>query len=523
MLPERNRRKASSMVDWAEECDVLVVGSGAGGCCGAYTAAREGLSVVLVEASEYFGGTTAYSGGGGVWFPTNAVLRRAGDDDTIDDALTYYHAVVGDRTPRDLQDAYVRGGAPLIDYLEADEDIEFTAYPWPDYFGKAPKASAKGRHIAPTPRSVADDPELNESVRGPLGRERNGDPLPDKLIGGRALIGRFLVAMRKYPNVQLHRNTPLEELVVEDGAVVGAIVSHGEQRRAVRARKGVVLAAGGFDHNDEMRARYGVPGAARDSMGPWSNLGKAHQAAIAIGADVDLMSEAWWSPGLTHPDGRSAFALCFTGGIFVDQDGNRFTNEYAPYDRLGRDIIARMDKGEMTLPFWMIYDDRSGVVPPIAATNVPLVETEKYEAAGLWKTADTLAELAGQIGVSAEALEATVARFNRLAAGGVDEDFGRGDEPYDVAFTGGGSALVPIEKGPFHAAQFGISDLGTKGGLRTDTVGRVLDGAGTSIPGLYAAGNTMAAPSGTVYPGGGNPIGTSALFAHLAVRHMAGA
>ncbi|WP_068160814.1 FAD-binding protein [Rhodococcus phenolicus] len=510
------------MVDWAEECDVLVVGSGAGGCCGAYTAAREGLSVILVEASEQFGGTTAYSGGGGVWFPTNAVLRRAGDEDTIEDALTYYHAVVGDRTPRELQDAYVTGGAPLIDYLEQDDDLAFVAYPWPDYFGKAPKASATGRHIAPVPLKVPDEPELNESIRGPLGRERNGEPLPDILIGGRALIGRFLIALRKYPDVQLHRNTPLEELVVEDGAVVGAIVERDGERRAIRARKGVVLAAGGFDQNQEMRTEFGVPGSARDSMGPWSNLGKAHRAGITAGADVDLMGEAWWSPGLTHPDGRSAFALCFTGGIFVDQDGHRFTNEYAPYDRLGREVIARMDAGEMTLPFWMVYDDRAGAVPPIAATNVPLVETEKYVDAGLWKSAETLEELAEQIGVPADELVATVARYNELAGKGVDEDFGRGDEPYDLAFTGGGSALVPIEKGPFHAAQFGISDLGTKGGLRTDTVGRVLDTAGEPIRGLYAAGNTMAAPSGTVYPGGGNPIGTSALFAHLAVRDMAG-
>lgn len=505
------------MAEWAEECDVLVVGSGAGGCCGAYTAAREGLSVILVEASEFFGGTTAYSGGGGVWFPTNAVLKRAGDDDTLEDALTYYRAVVGDRTPSELQEAYVRGGAPLIDYLEADEDLEFMVYPWPDYFGKAPKARAQGRHITPKPKHVADDPELNESIRGPLGRERLGEPLPDTLIGGRALIGRFLIALRKYPDVQLYRNTPLEELVAEDGSVVGAIVGNDGERRAIRARKGVVLAAGGFDHNDEMRSKYGVPGTARDSMGPWSNLGKAHQAGMAVGADVDLMGEAWWSPGLTHPDGRSAFALCFTGGIFVDQDGKRFTNEYAPYDRLGRDVIARMERGEMTLPFWMIYDDRAGEVPPVAATNVPLVETEKYVGAGLWRTAETLEELAEQIGVPAESLKATVARWNDLAAKGVDEDFGRGDEPYDLAFTGGGSALVPIEQGPFHAAQFGLSDLGTKGGLRTDTVGRVLDTAGEPIPGLYAAGNTMAAPSGTVYPGGGNPIGTSALFAHLAV------
>lgn len=119
---------------------------------GAYTAAREGLSVILVEASDKFGGTTAYSGGGGVWFPCNPVLKRAGTDDTIEDALEYYHAVVGDRTPRELQDTYVRGGAGLIEYLESDDNLKFAPMPWPDYFGKAPKARADGqRHIAARP------------------------------------------------------------------------------------------------------------------------------------------------------------------------------------------------------------------------------------------------------------------------------------------------------------------------------------------------------------------------------------
>ncbi|WP_433611506.1 FAD-binding protein [Prescottella agglutinans] len=511
------------MVNWNEECDVLVAGSGGGGVTGAYTAAREGLDVILVEATDKFGGTTAYSGGGGFWFPCNPALKRAGTDDTIEDALEYYHAVVGDRTPRELQEAYVRGGAPLIEYLEQDEMLEFEMLPWPDYFGKAPKARLDGqRHTMPTPLPIAEVGDLHELVRGPLDVDRLGAPLPDYLIGGRALIGRFLKAMEKYPNATLHLNTVLVELVVEDGAVVGAIVERDGERVAIHARKGVLLAAGGFEGNDEMRQKYGVPGEARDTMGPWGNLGQAHQAGIAVGADTDLMGEAWWSPGMTHPDGRSAFALWFTAGIFVNQDGKRFVNESAAYDRIGRDIIAQMDEGKATLPYWMIYDDKDGERPPVNATNVSMVETEKYVEAGLWHTADTLEELAEKIGVPAENLVATVERFNSFVAAGVDPDFGRGDEAYDRAFSGGEPPLVTIEQGPFHAAAFGISDLGTKGGLRTDTAARVLDTTGNPIPGLYAAGNTMAAPSGTVYPGGGNPIGTSMLFSHLAAMDMAG-
>jgi len=239
-----------------------------------------------------------------------------------------------------------------------------------------------------------------------------------------------------------------------------------------------------------------------------------------VGADTDLLDQAWWSPGMTHPDGRSAFALWFTGGIFVNQNGDRFVNESRAYDRAGREIIAQLSNGSITLPYWMIYDDKEGEVPPVKAANVSIVATEKYVAAGLWHTADTIAELAEKIGVPGERLAATVARFNEFAAVGIDGDFGRGDEAFDRAFSGGASPLVSIDRPPFHAAAFGISDLGTKGGLRTDTAARVLDAFGNPIPGLYAAGNTMAAPSGTAYPGGGNPIGTSMLFSQLAVLDM---
>jgi 3-oxosteroid 1-dehydrogenase len=233
------------------------------------------------------------------------------------------------------------------------------------------------------------------------------------------------------------------------------------------------------------------------------------------------MDQAWWSPGFTHPDGRSAFSLWFTAGIFVDQDGKRFVNESAPYDRIGRVIIDQMNTGAMELPFWMVYDDREGEIPPVKSTSVSLVDSQLFRDAGLWHTADTVEDLARVIGVPPANLVATVTRFNELVAGGADSDFGRGDEAYDRAFSGGKLPLVPIDRPPFHAAAFGLSDLGTKGGLRTDSHARVLDAKGHPIPRLYAAGNTMAAVSGTTYPGGGNPIGASMLFSHLAARDMA--
>jgi 3-oxosteroid 1-dehydrogenase len=504
-----------------ETVDVIVAGS-AGGIAGAYTAAREGLSVAIVEATDQFGGTFAYSGGGGMWYPCNPVLVRAGSDDTIEDALRYYRSVVGDRTSAELQETYVRGGAALIEYLEQDEHFGFKILPWPDYYSSAPNARNDGmRHIVS--KAVPDSRlgRFQGLVRGPLDHERLGEPQPELLTGGRAVVGRFLSAMADNPNVAAHLNTSLVELIIHDGHVVGAGVETDGRMRAIRARRGVLLATGGFEQNDAMRAEYGVPGAALDTMGAPANMGVAHRAAIAVGASTDLMDQAWWSPGLVHPDGRAAFALCFTGGIFVDAAGRRFVNESAAYDRSAREIIAAMTAGTVGPRYWMVYDSRAGEQPPVMAPNVSFSPASEYVSAGLWKQADTLAELAHEIGVPADNLAQTVRRFNDFAARDDDEDFGRGRESFDRAFTGGGSPLVPIDTPPYRAALFGVSDLGTKGGLRTDVDARVLDADDRPIPGLYAAGNTMAAVSGTTYPGGGNPIGASLLFSHRAALHMA--
>ncbi|MEU3269614.1 FAD-binding protein [Saccharomonospora sp. NPDC006951] len=508
------------MRQWTWDCDVLVIGSGGGALTGAFTAARAGLSVVVAEATDLVGGTTAYSGGG-MWFPCNAVLRRAGDDDTIEAARTYYRAVVGDRTPRPLQDAFLDNGAALVDHLESDEALAFRVLPWPDYYGSAPMARAGGRHIIPEPVGAAGLGAMRELIRRPLPVERRGEPLPSTLSGGQALIGRLLLALSRRRNVTMRTGFRCDELIVEKGAVVGAAGTREGVRETVRARRGVLIAAGGFERDPALRERFGVPGRAADSMGAPGNTGAMLEAALAIGAATDLTEQAWWAPGITHPDGTSTFSLWFTGGIFVGDDGNRFTNESWPYDRIGRDIIRDLAAGTLRLPFWLVYDDRDGEVPPVHSTSVPMVDSRHYVEAGLRHSADSLAGLASLIGVPPRNLERTVARFNTMAASGKDLDFGRGTEPYDNAFAGDGSPLVPIERAPFHASAFGLSDLGTKGGLRTDESARVLGTEGAVIPGLYAAGNSMAAVSGETYPAGGNPIGSSMVFAFLAANDMA--
>lgn len=489
---------------------------------------------MLIESTDKFGGTTAYSGAG-MWMPNNAVLRRAGNKDSIEEAKEYFHAVVGDGSPRDLQNAFVETGARLIDFLEQNPRLAFQVYPWPDYYPRAPHARAEGRHIIPLQIPAAELGALRERQRQTLPVERlsqadlrvleQATPGDDVLNGGQALIGRLLLAVHDMKTADLRLNTALRSLIVEEGSVVGAeVLSNGKPLR-VRAKRGVLLAAGGFEKNDDMRRKYGVPTPAAWSMGAPGNLGQAIQAGMEVGAATDLMEDCWWTPGLLHPDGTTSFAVGFEAGILVNAAGERFANESLPYDLLGRTMLTA--NGPVTaaaLRYWMILDSRHGGNLPILSTSVPVVNAAPYYAAGLWKKAATLSQLAQEIGVPAETLETTIQRYNGFAASGVDADFHRGEDPYDQFFgrgEGPNRNLVPIENGPFQAIAFGLCDLGTKGGLKTNKDGQVLSENGMPIKGLYAAGNTMAAVSGHTYPAGGNPIGASMVFSYLSALHMA--
>lgn len=224
--------------------------------------------MLLVEATDKFGGTTAFSGGGGMWFPCNPVLERAGTDDTLDEALKYFHAVVGDRTPQELQDAYVTGGAGFIAYLEQDHGFEFAVLPWPDYYGSVPGARNDGyRHIVPKPLPDSALGSYQGLVRGPLDTERLGAPAPDTLIGGRALVGRFLAALDKLPNADCWCEAPLTELITESGRVVGAIVERGGERLRVCAGAGCCWRRAGSSRTPTCVADTGCRAARRT---PWA-------------------------------------------------------------------------------------------------------------------------------------------------------------------------------------------------------------------------------------------------------------
>ncbi|GAA4840017.1 FAD-dependent oxidoreductase [Saccharopolyspora rosea] len=498
--------------DWDESYDVVVVGSGAGALTGAYAAAAAGLRTAVLEKTAVLGGTSAYSGSA-CWLPGTDVQRRAGVDDSADAARDYLRALLGEDTA-DRQEAFVATAAELVALLESDPAIEFGWQPFPDYFA-APGRVPGGRSFMPLDLPAEQLGERAALVRPPVERDRCGlGHPPGPLTGGRALIGRLLLACTGTGRCEIRTGTAVDRLVVEDGRVVG--VRAGERRFA--ARRGVLLASGGYERNAALRDRHGVPGSAAWSMAPAeTNSGEPLDAATAIGAATDLHGEAWWCPGLAQPDGGGAFTLGLRGGFIVDADGRRFANESLPYDRMGRALAAAR------LPAHLVFDARSrGRLPAIAIPDVP---AEQHLAAGTWQRAESLTELAALIGVPADALSATAARFNAFAAEGVDHDFHRGEDEYDRFFAAGDGpnpCLVPVDRPPFYAARVVLGDLGTKGGLRTDTAGRVLREDGSAITGLYATGNTSASLTGAVYPGPGVPIGTAMVFGYRAARDMAG-
>ena len=511
---------------WDETYDVVVVGGGGGGLTAAYTAGMAGLRTVVLEKADVFGGMTAYAGAC-LWLPGNHITAQAAEGDSVEGALAYMRATVGDPALEDRQRAYVSTSAELVEFLTRDPAIRFTYTPFPDYYD-APGRVPNGRGITPQKVPATELGDLVDLVRPTQAADRLGRAVRRRTLhGGQALIGRLLLAISRLEAVEARPAAPFESLVTSDGQVTGVTALRGGQRSRIGARRGVLLAAGGFEANAGLRRAW----QGRDAHwtnAPATHTGDAILAAASLGARLAGLENGWWAtnlvyPGAAHPGPAetSAFVVGFRGGLFVNGTGRRFANESLPYARMGMEIIALERAGQPALPIWWIFDDRFPTVPAI-----PAAEPDRAAAlaAGLWHSAQTIEELAARLGLPARDLAATVARFNSFAATGTDEDFHRGEDEYDRFFSPGAGpnpCLVPVDQPPYHAVRLELGDLGTKGGVVTDADARVLDEAGAPIGGLYATGNTTASVTGAVYPGPGAPIGTSMVFGYRAVRHMA--
>src|SRR5699024_8506753 len=451
-------------------------------------------------------------------------LARDGVEDSVERGRTYFRAVVGDRTAADVQDAFLNTGPQVVEFLQDELGIPTRFQAYPDYFD-APGRQELGRSIYPKPIKGEEVGARAADIRPPVPADQFGaDEDTTKLEGGRAWVARLVLSLDAMDTAETRLNTAAEELVRDgDGRVVGVVVQGESGRQILGARRGVLVAAGGFERSADLRQRWqNMPTADWSSSHPATGSGDAVRMFEQVGARLDLLDQSWWCPATLFPNGHAAFTLGFRSGIIVDGTGRRFADELLPYDQMGRQMRARIAAGAGE-EFWLVFDDAErGRFPAIC---VPEPEADDLRAAGLWHSASTIEELAGHIGLDPSALTDTVERFNAFAAAGRDEDFHRGEDPYGRYFLSASTpedCVRPVGGETVHAVRLVLGDLGTKGGAVIDRDGAVRRADGSTVPGLYAAGNSSASVSGEAYPGPGVPLGSGMAFAFRAVAYMAG-
>ncbi|MGW1727365.1 3-oxosteroid 1-dehydrogenase [Streptomyces sp. NPDC002306] len=543
--------------------DVVVIGSGAAGMTAALTAAKRGLSCVVVEKAATFGGSAARSGAG-IWIPNNPVILAAGVPDTPAKAAAYLAAVVGADVPAARQRAFLGHGPAMISFVMANSPLRFRWMEgYSDYYPELPGGLAGGRSIEPD--------QLDGNVLGAELARLNPPYLPvpaglvvfsadykwlalaavnvkgaavaaaclargtkAALLGQKPLtMGQSLAAGLRAgllaARVPVWLDTPLTDLLVESGSVTGAVVTRDGAAGLVRARRAVVVGSGGFEHNAAMRARYQRQPIGTDwTVGAKENTGDGIRAGERAGGALELMEDAWWGPAIPLP-GEPYFCLAertLPGGLLVNAAGARFVNEAGPYSDVVHTMYDR-DPVDPDIPAWLITDQnyRNRYLFRDVAPALPL--PDEWYRSGAAHKAWTLDALAASTGLPAAGLRASVDRFNSLARTGRDTDFRRGDSAYDHYYTDPAvlpnSCLAPLWLPPYHAFRIVPGDLGTKGGLRTDARARVLRADGSAIPGLYAAGNASAAVMGHSYAGAGSTIGPAMTFGYIAALDIAGA
>ncbi|MGH3948719.1 MAG: 3-oxosteroid 1-dehydrogenase [Pseudonocardiaceae bacterium] len=547
------------------EFDVIVVGSGAAGMTAALAAAQRGLSVVIVEKAATFGGSTARSGGG-VWIPGNEALEKAGIADAPEDARAYLDHIIGGHVSPERIATYLERGPEVVSFLQRVTPLRLQWVPnYSDYYPEAPGGRVHGRSVEPRPFNgtllgdelanlepdygkaplnvvvtQADYRWLNLLARHPRGPVRvlwvgarwlRAKLLRQRLLGrGQALAAAMRVGLQR-AGVPIWLETPLVELREYDRRVTGVVVRRCGVERTLTARRGVVLASGGFEHNETMRKQYQrEPIGTEWTVGAKANTGDGIRAGQALGAAVDFMDDAWWGPSIPLTGGPW-FCLAersLPGSIMVNDRGDRFVNESAPYVEATHAMYGgengQGDGPGENIPTWIIFDQRYRNRYMFAGVGPRRQLPGRWYKAGVVQRATTISELAERIEIPADKLTATVERFNAYARNGRDQDFDRGESKYDHYYgdprNRPNPSLAPLEVAPFYAVTMVPGDLGTKGGLRTDAHGRVLREDGSEIAGLYAAGNAGAPVMGHTYAGPGATIGPAMVFGYLAIEDI---
>jgi 3-oxosteroid 1-dehydrogenase len=553
--------------------DVVVVGSGAAGATAALRARELGLSVLVVEKAHKYGGTSATSGGV-LWIPNHG-LTKGGD--SREQALEYLNHLVAGNIQRDRLEAFVDQGPEMVRFLQS-LGVAVMAATWPDYFPDTPGARADRSIICP----VFDGRELGDKFtlmreqytrfkllnryamdlseffalsarakgwRGVLLKilwrywtdfgTRGISRRDRRFTSGAALMGQIYKRIFER-GIEVRLETKLSELLLADGKVSGVRVASYGRSYDIAARHGVVISAGGFEWNQELRDRFfPVPGLTRHSSSPEdANRGEALVAGMKIGAATEHTEAGWWIPTMHMPMPttsnfeeihQAAFDVGRPHSVCVNRQGVRFVDEACGYDDFGKAMVVDQLKTGGNCPCWLIFDARfrakftaGGFMPTAMMPDrkIPLDFWDHY----IFK-AGTVQELAAKIEVPADALRATVQKMNEYARSGKDLEFGRGGNDYDRFFGDPTSkpnpSLGTIEAAPFYAVPMHLGDLGTKGGLKADARARVLDGAGRPIPNLYAAGNACGSPFGNCYPGAGGTIGPAMTFGYVAANDIA--